>query len=106
MTSLALEIQDRVDHVLQHPGAGDGAFLGDMADQDHRLAPTFCDPDQLLSTGADLGHGSRRGIQRVHIHRLNGIDDGHIGGVGCVEGGKDVANIGCGREENRRVGQT
>ena len=33
MPALALEGQDAIDHVLQNLGAGDDAFLGDMADQ-------------------------------------------------------------------------
>ena len=62
----------------------------------------------LISSCATGGLATRcrARIQVVHIHGLDGIDDGHIGGVRCVEGGKDVANIGCGREDNRRVGQT
>jgi len=34
MAALALEIQDRIHHVFQHAGAGDGAFLGDVANQE------------------------------------------------------------------------
>ena len=31
--ALALEIEHRVDHVLEHPRAGQRAFLGDVSDQ-------------------------------------------------------------------------
>ena len=34
--ALALEEEDAVDQVLEHAGAGDGALLGDVADEDRR----------------------------------------------------------------------
>ena len=34
--AFALEIQHRIDHMLEHARAGDAAFLGDVADQEHR----------------------------------------------------------------------
>jgi hypothetical protein len=39
--ALALEVQHRVDHVLEHARAGDAAFLGDVADQEHVGTPVF-----------------------------------------------------------------
>ena len=49
MAALALEIEDRIDHVFEHAGAGDGAVLGDVADQKRRqagfLASTMMEPE-------------------------------------------------------------
>ena len=36
--AVALEIQDRIDHVLDHLRAGDLAVLGDMANEEHGAA--------------------------------------------------------------------
>ena len=33
---LAFELEHAVDQVLEHPRAGEAAFLGHVADQDHR----------------------------------------------------------------------
>ena len=45
MAALALEVQDGVDHVLDHLGAGDRAFLSDVADEDNRRPPALGQPD-------------------------------------------------------------
>ena len=37
--ALALQVEHRVDHVLEHLRAGDRALLGDVADQEDRLMP-------------------------------------------------------------------
>ena len=39
VAALALEIEHRVDHVLEHARAGDQPFLGDMADQHDSTKP-------------------------------------------------------------------
>ena len=39
VAALALEIEHRVDHVLEHARAGDRAFLGDVADEDSTAKP-------------------------------------------------------------------
>ena len=36
VAALAFEVEDGVDHVLDHAGAGDLAVLGDVADEDRR----------------------------------------------------------------------
>src|SRR6185503_21253611 len=48
VAALALEIEDGVDHMLEHARAGDGAFLGDVADQHQRDAAPLGDADQVL----------------------------------------------------------
>jgi hypothetical protein len=46
--------------VLEHARAGDGAFLGDVADQHQRDAAPLGDADQVLRRPAHLRHGARR----------------------------------------------
>ena len=63
MAALAFEIEHGIDHVLEHPRAGDHALLGDMADQQQAEAAALGEPDQLGRRGPHLGHGSRRRIR-------------------------------------------
>ena len=104
MAALALEVQDGVDHVLDHFGAGDRAFLGDVADEDNRRPPALGQPDQLLRRAAHLRHRARGGFERVQIHGLDGIDDQQIRRSRSVKGGQDIANGGPGSQLDRRIG--
>ncbi len=92
MAALAFEVEHRVDHVLEDARAGDQAFLGDVADKQENEAAALRQPDQFLSRRANLGDGARRGLQRIDVERLDGIDDHHIGGVGRVKAGRDIAH--------------
>ena len=42
----ALEVEHGVDHVLQHPRAGQRALLGDVTDYEHRYSGGLGDPLQ------------------------------------------------------------
>jgi len=76
--AFALERQHRVDHVLDHPRAGDLTVLGDVADQDHRRAAALGEANQRLRRAAHLAHGARSGFDRVAPHGLDGIDDDEL----------------------------
>ena len=56
---LALKIQHRVDHVLQHLGASDGAVLGDVADEHQRHAHALAELDEHARDLAQLRHAAR-----------------------------------------------
>ena len=105
VAALALEIEHRVDHVLEHAGAGDGAVLGDVADQQDRDAAPLGELDQRLRRGAHLAHRARRAVDRVEPHGLDRIDHRHLGRVGPLQGRHDVAHRGRGGELHRRVAQ-
>ena len=64
VAAFALEIEHAVDHVLDHPRAGDLPVLGDVADEDDRGAGLLGVADQRLRGGAHLGDGARRRIRR------------------------------------------
>ena len=81
VSPLPLEVEDGVDHVLQHARSGDCALLGHVTDQQDGDAPPFSNPDQLLGGGAYLAHCARRALDRVHVHRLDRVDHDHIGRV-------------------------
>ena len=108
VAAVALEIKHRVDHVLQHPGAGDLSVLGDVADEDQREALAFGQPDQFLRRGADLGHGAGRRFQAVHEHRLDRINDHQIGSAGpsgIAQRCRDIAHRGGGGQADVGVGE-
>ena len=99
MAAIALEIQHGIDHVFQHPRAGDLAVLGDMAHQEQYEAAMLGQPDQLGRTGPHLTDGAGRRFDIVGIDGLDGIDHHHLGRVGTVQRGQDVAQ-GCGRGQS------
>ena len=41
LKTVALQVEDGIDNVLQHPRPGDRAFLGDVPHQENRDAPGF-----------------------------------------------------------------
>ena len=66
---LALEIQHRIDHVLEHARAGDAAFLGDVADQEHRGAGFLGVAHQPRRALAHLADRAGRGGERARSTR-------------------------------------
>ena len=56
---IALEVEHRVDHVLEHPWTGDLPLLGDVADEQHRGARALGEADQLGRAFAQLRNGTR-----------------------------------------------
>ena len=104
MAAVAFEIQHRVDHVLQHARAGDGAILGDVADQDQGEAGGFGEADQLEGGGADLRHGAGGAVDAVEPHGLDGVDHDQSGVARLFQAGGDVAQVDRGGEADLRVG--
>ena len=74
VAALALEVEHGVDHVLEHARAGDGAVLGDVADQQDGDAAALGERDQRLRRGAHLGDRAGRAVDRVEPHGLDRID--------------------------------
>ena len=83
VAGIALEGHDRVDHVLDHPRAGDLPVLGDVADEDHGRAGGLGEANQRLGAAADLGDGPGRRFHRLRPHGLDRIDDGERGRPPC-----------------------
>ena len=98
MRAFALERQHRVDHVLDHAGAGDLAVLGDVADQDDGRAGVLGVADERLRRAAHLGHRAGRGIDHVGPHGLDRIDDDEARRRAFGQRGDDVLDRGLGRE--------
>ena len=103
MAAVAFEIQHRVDHVLQHARTGDGAVLGDVADQHQREFARLGELDQLEAGGAHLRHRAGRAVDRVEPHGLDRVDHHQRGVAGRLQAGGDVAQVDRGGEFQRRV---
>ncbi len=76
-TGFALEIQHRVDHVLQHARTGDAAFLGDVADQEHAGAGFLGVAGELGRRLAYLRHRAGRGGEQFGPDGLDRVDHQH-----------------------------
>ncbi len=76
---VALEIEHRVDDVLEHARAGDRALLGHVADEDHDDVALLGEPRQLRRAFAHLRDAARRGCQRLGVHGLDRVDDDDFG---------------------------
>ncbi len=75
MLTVAGEFEDSVDHVFEKFGSGDGAFFGDMANNDHRDVGFFGGLNKERGTIADLARGSCRGGVVVSGDTLDTVDD-------------------------------
>ena len=73
----ALEIQHRIDHVFEHARAGDAAFLGHVADQEHAGAAFLREAHEACCRFAHLADRTRRGSQGFGPDRLDGINNEH-----------------------------
>ncbi len=73
--ALALEVQHRVHHVLQHPRPGDGALFGDVAHHEGGHAGLLGPGHQAPGALAHLPHAARRAAQLGEEHGLDGVDD-------------------------------
>ncbi len=105
MAALAFEAHHHIDHVFQHARPGDGAVLGDMADQDQRGAVLLGVADQFERAAAHLADRAGRAFDRVGMHGLDRIDHQQCGRLHAAERGQDVAHRGRRGELDRRIGQ-
>src|ERR1039458_3359409 len=69
--AVALQEEDHVDHVLQRPGTGDGALLGDVSHQEDGYAALLCALHQPGHRRPNLGGaagvpGDVRVVERLH----------------------------------------
>ena len=75
---VAFEVQHRVDHVLEDARTGDLAFLGHVADQQHRRARVLREPHQSRRRFAHLHGRTRRGFAQLGLHGLDRVDHEHL----------------------------
>ncbi|MNN02734.1 hypothetical protein D3C81_1154020 [compost metagenome] len=99
---IALEVQHRVDDMLQHARPGQAAFLGHVADQDDGDAAALGDARQLRRALAHLRDRARRRGQRLRVERLDRVDHRHFRLLG-FERGLDLLELDFGEQPQRRA---
>ena len=72
---LALEIEHRIDDVLEHLRAGEAAVLGDVADEKRRHVLSLGGKEQLRGRLAHLPDAAGRRLQLQREHCLDRVDD-------------------------------
>src|SRR6185437_11044245 len=75
--ALALEVENRVDDVLERLRAGNAAALGHVADDEHRGAALFGVAHEPRGALAHLADVARRAFEVRGEQRLDRIDDEH-----------------------------
>ena len=105
MSTFPLKIQNGVDHMLEDTRSGNLSFFCHVTNKHDNGTGLFGEADERLSRGPNLCDGARRGFERVHKHRLDRIHDDDLGLFVRFESRKDVADVGCGSQSDRRVGQ-
>ena len=68
---VALEIQHRIDDMLQHAWAGQRTIFGDMANEQQGNPLLFGETGQLGGAFADLGYRAWRRCERFRPEGLN-----------------------------------
>ena len=75
---IALEVEHRIDHMLEHTRPGQGAVLGHVADENDGHAGLLGHAGELRRALTDLGDGPRRRGECFRVDGLNGIDHRHL----------------------------
>ncbi|MNF81832.1 hypothetical protein D3C84_641220 [compost metagenome] len=90
--------------MLEHAWAGQGAFLGDMADQEDRRAALLGKTHQQRRALAHLGHAAGGRLQLFGEDGLDGVDHHHLGFF-HPRGGDDAFDAGLGHDLELVFGQ-
>ena len=94
---VALEAADDVDQVLEHPGAGDRAVFGDVADEQHRQVALLGDADEGARDLAHLRGLAGRALRHRRRDGLHRVDDQQAGAHG-IDVAEDRGQVGLGGE--------
>ena len=73
-----LEVQHRIDHVLEHARAGDATFLGDVADQEHGCSGFLGVAHQARGALAHLADRAGRGGEGLGPQGLHRVGDDQL----------------------------
>ena len=93
--ALALELQDGVHEVLEHPRARERALLRHVADEQHGDVARLGEPRDPVGDLADLADGAGRAGEVGGVERLHGVDHAHLGPL-RVERGDHRVEVGLG----------
>jgi hypothetical protein len=79
VVAVALEGEDDVDEVLEELGAGEVAFLGDVADDGDRGAGGLGERDEVEAAAAQLLEAAGDGVDVAAVGELDGVEDEELG---------------------------
>ncbi len=96
-SALALEVEHGVDHVLEHARAGQRAFFRHMPHQKQRRPGLLGKAHKARSGLTHLGHRTWRGLQRLGVEGLDGIEYQYLRTV-AGDQREDAFNAGLGQQ--------
>ncbi len=101
MVTIALEGQNRVDDVFQHPRSGERSLLRHVSDKNHGDVALFRHSHQCVRALPNLPDAARAGCERGVGNRLDRINDKHVrhDGIDLAEEGGEI--VFCGEEHER-----
>ena len=102
--AVPFEIQDGIDHVLQHPGPCQRPLLGDVTDQKHGGSGLLGESHQLRRALPHLGHGTRGRLEQFAVNGLDRVHDQIVRPLRCSHC-QDALQFGRGQNLHRRAGQ-
>ena len=102
MVPLAFEVEHRVDHVLEHLGAGQRAVLGDVPDEERRQIVALGREQELRRGLPHLTDAAGRRLELEREHRLNRVDDEQAR-AHTPDLLEDALDAGLGQQVERRV---
>ena len=79
-TVFPFELKDNVHYMFKYLGAGNGAFFGNMANQDYGNSGAFCKAEQRRGNFLYLAYASCGRIHGRAVHGLDGIHDEKVRG--------------------------
>ena len=100
-TLVALEVEHRVDHVLEDPRPGDRALLGDVADEEDGDTGLLREADERGGRLADLRDAPGRAGDLAREDGLDGIEYEHAG-RGRAATSRTCEHVGLGEDDDLR----
>ena len=79
IVAVALELQNDIDDMFQNLRSRDCSLFGNVAYDENWNAAAFGIFEQRCGTFANLRHTPCRRVDKVGVHRLNRVDDHHVG---------------------------
>ena len=98
MVLLALELENRIDHMLQHPRPCKIPFLSHMADEDDGDVVFLGDAEEGVGAFPHLGDAAGGGADRREHHRLNRVNDDDLRAL-LSDGGDDRVEVAAGEDK-------
>src|SRR5206468_5675867 len=100
VAAVALEVKNRIDHVLEHSRSREVAFLGHVADEEAGGAGLLAERDQAPRRLAHLADRAGGGRELRAGHRLDRVDGDDLR-VGAPRGLEDALERGLAEDPRR-----